>query len=172
MNNSIIQPAAHLTGARVSPPPAAGTADEELLLGQYGKVFYYKVEYSYTGDPYNYHPDVYYALSLEVANINDPEWTAIQDPLTASTYQDIPFESDLHFYDNGGNGSKEIVVDPTSFYDEADGQVRSNSWFSTSSGPRKIFTRPAGYPLYYPPGISTLEPVPGAEPRGIAIYFD
>lgn len=160
MNNSTIQPAAHLTGASVSPPPAAGTADEELLLGQYGKVFYYKVEYSYMGDPYNYHPDVYYVLSLEVANINDPEWTEIDDPSTSIQYQDVPFGSRLKFYDNSGVGSKEIVVDPTSFFNEAIGQVRSNSLFNTSSGFRKIYTLP-----YFPP-------FPGAEPRGISIYFD
>ena len=172
IKNAAIQPALPLGGPTLASPPPAGTADEERLLSAYGKVFYYKVEYSYPYDPLNYHPEAYYVLSLEVDNISDPEWSDISDPSTGIQYQDVPFGSFLRFYDNGGGDSQEIVVDPTRFQNDAAGQVLSGNWFTTASGMRKITTMPNGFPLYYPPGSSTLQPIPGAEPRNVAIYFE
>ena len=45
VNNDIVQPTSILLGTTITPAPPVATPSEEMLLQQYGKVFYYKVEY-------------------------------------------------------------------------------------------------------------------------------
>ena len=167
VNNSIIQPAAHI-GATITPPPPAATPSEEMLLQHYGKVFYYKVEYGL--DPYTFNDDVYYTLALEADTETDiGEWDIVPEFLiNTSILKDRPFDADLKYH----LVSREIVVDKRIFSDNnPSSHILHDTWFATSTGDRKIQCFATGYPLYYPPGSSTLYPVPGAEPRSVAMYF-
>ena len=75
--------------------------------------------------------------------------------------QDLPFNAPLYYHDKGGNGSREIVVNKEIFHsNDPNSHVLHDTWFSTSTGTRKIQGAATGYPLYYPPGSSTLYPVP------------
>lgn len=116
VNNDIIQPAAHI-GATLTPPPPAGTLAEEDLLKQYGKVFYYKVEYG--PDEFSFAPDdTYYVFALEADPQNDApgEWDVIPDPSSTSGFlEDTPFGGRLYYHIGGVSGpaTNEIVVDKT-----------------------------------------------------------
>lgn len=158
VNNATIQPTTVLGGATLTSPPPAGTADEERLLREYGKVFYYKIEY--VSDANNFSPDAYYVLALE-ADLSDLEWTDL-------SLTDNPFIADLLYHDNGGIGSKEIVVDPDSFRDIQPEYKRSGEWFETPFGRRRIRTYANSYLMQTTWGSI----IPGAEPKGVAIYFD
>jgi len=134
-NNDIVQPSLAY-GYSITPPPATGTPQEESLLSEYGKVMYYKIQYS--NSPYVFDDDeYYYALSLEANPVSDPgEWNTINDPLTFSTATDI-LGGELYFH-NGPSQTKEIVVDPHTI---TDSRIRfSNSPFSTSTGTRIFHT--------------------------------
>lgn len=114
VNNSTVQPASVLTGATVVPAPQAGTIDEEHLLTDYGKVFYYKIEYG--TDPYTfYDADVYYVLALEAKKTDDPViWPEIFDTASSSLLLDS-FSNRLRYND----ASKEVVVRFEDFEDQA-----------------------------------------------------
>lgn len=109
VNNDIIQPAAHI-GATLTPPPPGGTLAEEDLLKQYGKVFYYKVEYG--PDEFSFAPDdTYYVFALEADPKNDApgEWGEVFD-FIGNHLTDTPFNGPL-YYHIGGTATNEIVVD-------------------------------------------------------------
>lgn len=114
VNNSTVQPASVLTGATVVPAPQAGTIDEEHLLTDYGKVFYYKIEYG--TDPYTfYDADVYYVLALEAKKTDDPViWPEIFDTASSSLLLDS-FSNRLRYND----ASKEVVVRFEDFEDQS-----------------------------------------------------
>lgn len=115
VNNNIIQPAAHI-GTTLTPAPPAGTPAEEDLLKQYGKVFYYKVEYG--RDAYNFDPDdTYYVFALEAEpESNLSEWAGIFDPSSSSgVLEDTPFGGRLYYSVGGSNPvSNEIVIEKSS----------------------------------------------------------
>ena len=71
MNNNLVQPVTHL-GYPLTTPPPAGTNAETQLLAQYGKVFYYKIEFG--SDFYNF-TETYYAFGLDAFPEEDiTEW--------------------------------------------------------------------------------------------------
>lgn len=101
MNNHVVQPSAHV--APLTPPlPAAATFQEALLLNDYGKVMYYKVEFGFATNP-NLFTQSVYVLALEVDNVNTTDW----DDLSITD----TFGGDLYY---STTGSREIVVDPNS----------------------------------------------------------
>jgi len=109
VNNDIIQPAAHI-GATLTPPPPAGTLAEEDLLKQYGKVFYYKVEYG--PDEFSFAPDdTYYVFALEADPQNDApgEWGDVFD-FIGNPLSDTPFNGGLYYHIGGSSPTNEIVV--------------------------------------------------------------
>src|SRR5690606_22551367 len=88
----------------------AGTPAEEDLLKQYGKVFYYKVEYG--PDEFSFAPDdTYYVFALEADPLNDApgEWGDVLD-FIGNPLSDTPFNGPLHYH-IGGTATNEIVVD-------------------------------------------------------------
>jgi len=100
INNDLVQPVAHL-GYAITPAPPAGTNAEEILLAQYGKVFYYKIEFGTSTTNFT---ETYYALALEAVPGDDPgEWTDLNT-------QDS-FMGDLYYHSNGSPTTYEIVVD-------------------------------------------------------------
>ena len=176
LNNSIVQPQAVL-GYPINPVPPAGTPFEEALLRQFGKVFYYKVEFG--NNPYNFDPQFYYIPLLE-AEVPGPEWSAIG-------FQDT-FNTDLYYNSTGiggGAGTYEIVVDPAVFQSNNNLQnVRSGQLIDTNVADsygnkrRKITTLPTMY-KYYPVWknvngvmIIVYYIVPGYEPRATQIRFE
>ncbi|HLW63455.1 MAG TPA: hypothetical protein VKY33_08650 [Flavobacterium sp.] len=97
MNNDVIQPAAVVGGLAVPATPA--TFQEALLLNDYGKVIYYKVEFGPNSTP-NLFTDTVYVLALEVDDVNTTEWNDL-------TITDTPFGGELY---HSTTGSHEIVV--------------------------------------------------------------
>ena len=101
MNNSVIQPAAVLGSVAVPATPA--TFQEAILLNDYGKVVYFKVEFGSSATP-NIYTDTFYVLALEVEDVQTPDWD--------NTFlTDTPFGGDLYY---STTGSQELVVDRNS----------------------------------------------------------
>lgn len=98
MNNHVVQPSAH-AGPLTPPLPAAATFQEALLLNDYGKVMYYKVEFGFTTNP-NVFTETVYVLALEVDDVYTPDWDdlSITDTFGGNLYRST-------------TGSEEIVVD-------------------------------------------------------------
>ncbi len=97
MNNGVIQPSAMVGGLAVPATPA--TFQEALLLNDYGKVMYYKVEFGFTTNP-NVFTETVYVLALEVDDVYTPDWDdlSITDTFGGNLYRST-------------TGSEEIVVD-------------------------------------------------------------
>lgn len=116
LNNSTVQPGPIL-GYPLSTPAPVGTAAEQSFLRQYGKVFYYKVEFGDgTGNGEFTVADTYYVLALEADISNDfAEWQDLN-------ISDTPFNGKLHYhkgitglsYPAVGASSREIIVEPVS----------------------------------------------------------
>ncbi|SRR5690554_1243623 len=101
MNNSVIQPAAVVGGVAVPATPA--TFQEAILLNDYGKVMYFKVEFGSSATP-NIYTDTFYVLALEVEDVQTPDWD--------NTFlTDTPFGGALYY---SNTGSQELVVDLSS----------------------------------------------------------
>lgn len=96
MNNDVVQPAAMVGGLAVPATPA--TFQEALLLNDYGKVMYYKVEFGHSSTP-NVYTETKYVLALEVDDLNNGEWD--------NTFLTDTFGGELHF----NILSQELVVD-------------------------------------------------------------
>ena len=174
LNNSVVQPQS-LLGYSITPAPQAGTIDEEILLSQYGKVFYYKVEFG--TDPYNFDPDFYYVTLLQ-ADKNMPEWSAMGLP--------DAFNADLYYNNTsfGGAGTYEIVIDLDDFTSANPTQNKlstvafeTNVADSYGNRMRTITTSPTAWKYYpYPIWNSTTNQweyhiVQGSEPRGARIHI-
>ena len=97
MNNGVIQPSAMVGGLAVPATPA--TFQEALLLNDYGKVMYYKVEFGPNATP-NVFTETVYVLALEVDDVYTPDWDdlSITDTFGGNLYRST-------------TGSEEIVVD-------------------------------------------------------------
>src|SRR5690606_27186211 len=136
INNSTVQPASVLTGAAVVPAPPVATIDEEHLLTDYGKVFYYKIEYG--TDPYNFYPDdVYYVLALEAKDTYDlNEWPEIFDAAASKLHDS--FNSGMHYH----NASQEVVVRQQDFQFQHPNYIPSDEEFILFSdgSKRKVIT--------------------------------
>src|SRR5690554_1744898 len=129
INNDLVQPVAHL-GYAITPAPPAGTNAEEILLAQYGKVFYYKIEFGTSTTNFT---ETYYALALEAVPDNDPgEWTQLFDP-SAQPLLDS-FKGELHYHSNGSPTTYEIVVDAKSVIDVYPGMEKSIRNITTIGG--------------------------------------
>src|SRR5690606_7432018 len=77
VNNEKVQPVS-VGNPDITPAPPQATAQEVQLLKDYGKVFYYKVEYGL--DPYTFNDDVYYTLALEADTETDiGEWDIVPE---------------------------------------------------------------------------------------------
>jgi len=130
MNNNLVQPVTHL-GYPLTTPPPAGTNAETQLLAQYGKVFYYKIEFG--SDFYNF-TETYYAFGLDAFPIDDStEWTNLG--LTDS------FNGALYYHSNGTNGNPttyEIVVDAADFVYDPTFMLSGTPRITTSYGTRVI----------------------------------
>src|SRR5690554_3340301 len=100
INNDLVQPVAHL-GYTIAPAPPAGTNAEEILLAQYGKVSYYKIEFGTSTTNFT---ETHYALALEAVPGDDP------GECTDLNTQDS-FGGDLYYHSNGSPTTYEIVVD-------------------------------------------------------------
>src|SRR5690554_2766650 len=101
MNNSVIQPAAVVGGVAVL--AISATFQEAILLNDYGKVMYFKVEFGSSATP-NIYTDTFYVLALEVEDVQTPDWD--------NTFlTDTPFGGDLYY---STTGSQELVVDRNS----------------------------------------------------------
>nr|WP_298004093.1 hypothetical protein [uncultured Flavobacterium sp.] len=136
INNSTVQPASVLTGAAVVPAPPVATIDEEHLLTDYGKVFYYKIEYG--TDPYTFYDDVYYALALEAKETDDIMiWPEIFDTTSSLLYDS--FSNKVRYND----ASKEVVVRFEDFKNQSAtlNYIVSDEEFDISDGSkRKVIT--------------------------------
>jgi hypothetical protein len=167
-HNQVIQPTAHLGGATITPAPPIATTAEEFLLGRYGKVFYYKIEYGIRPDLY--YNEAFYTLALEAdITTHTTLWHSLPK-VGSGILKDTPFNSDLYYYNNGGTGSKEIVVDRKIFWDQSTSHIPHDVNFSTLSGTRKV----RGVANYYPVFPTTIPPViikDAAEPHGIMMHF-
>src|SRR5690606_6464006 len=84
----------------ITPAPPQATALEVNLLKDYGKVMYYKVEFSRGKNNYT---DTVYVLALE-----DKGSEALSYPLSVTD----AFGNDLYYHSVNSNNSMEIVVDP------------------------------------------------------------
>ncbi|WCM41479.1 hypothetical protein MG290_11025 [Flavobacterium sp. CBA20B-1] len=167
INNDIVQPMQ--LGYPLPAPPPAGTSAEERLLREYGKVFYYKVEFG--TDMYNFDPDAYYVLALENNSIND-DWSLMG-------LSDVPFGSDLLYHDSpSGVSTKEIVVNPDTFTGSDPMNVSSGQLFGTATlgsgtGIRKITTVPFYDEWVQIPALTgPWVPKPNRQPRGVKIYIE
>lgn len=113
VNNHLVQPLAPLAGAAVVPPTPQATSAEEDLLRQYGKVFYYQVEFGTSRTNFTNGP--YLVLAYEdIVNL-DPvatEWLIVPEffnPLVAT--KDV-FGVDLYYNMISSSGpSYEVIVD-------------------------------------------------------------
>ena len=118
VNNNMVQPTV-LGLPPITPPPPAATPQEVALLKDYGKVMYYKIEFS--RDPANY-TDTRYILALK-----DDGSDALINPLSITD----TFGGDLFYHTTFP--SREIIVNPTS--------LSGNPEFTTSGAP---ITTPLG----------------------------
>jgi hypothetical protein len=135
INNDVVQPASILAGSTITPAPSPATPAEEHLLTEYGKVFYYKIEYG--TDPYTFYDDVYYVLALEANDTHiTSEWSEIVRASTSGQLTDS-FKASMYFH----NTTNEVVVNPADFFAQQDNYKRSGVAFDISDGStRKIIT--------------------------------
>lgn len=135
VNNHVVQPTTILGGTTISPAPSPGTSQEEALLKDYGKVFYYKIEYG--TDPYTFYDDVYYVLALEANDTYDTnEWTEIL--ATSAAHLNDTFNAHMYFH----NITNEVVVNPDDFFEQQDNYKASHEEFDISDGStRKVITQ-------------------------------
>lgn len=102
-NNHIVQPLALAAGTTVTPPTGSATNAETNLLAQYGKVMYYKIEFSPNADVTNF-IETRYVLALQATVSDFPSaWATM-------SITDTPFGGDLYYHTT----TNEIIVDAPS----------------------------------------------------------
>lgn len=128
-NNHVIQPLALAAGTTVTPPTGSATNAETNLLAQYGKVMYYKIEFSPNADVTNF-IERRYVLALEATAAEDlSAWNTM-------SITDTPFGGDLYY----AVGTGEIIVDAPSL-STYPGFMRSGVRDIIFGQPRSIMTR-------------------------------
>lgn len=101
VNNAMVQPLPFL-GYPITPAPSTGTSFEEDLLAQYGKVFYYKIEFG--RDHYNFDETFYIPVLAAKPSVEDvTEWTNLS--------MSDNFGNNLYYHSNGLPTTYELVVD-------------------------------------------------------------
>lgn len=136
-NNHVVQPLALAAGTTVTPPTGSATAAETNLLAQYGKVMYYKIEFSPNADVTNF-TQTRYTLALEATAADDP--AIFGGVWNTMSITDTPFGGDLYYHAT----TNEIIVDAPSV-STYPGIMYSNVTEIIFGNPRHIYTR------YYAP---------------------